>query len=126
MSWGLPPKLKQEHQFRNTTKDTIHQSVINALINMDYEVEDNSIHFVSGKKKLSLTFLSFFVFAKPKISVVILITSSGRLTINSKYDYDLMFGIAFNDFGKQKKEVSLLMTEILDIVKLNNSMRHSI
>lgn len=123
MSWGLPPKYKIEHQFRNISKDIIHQSTVNAMLNMEFNIEENSVHFVGGFKKLPLTFLSFFVFSKPKISIVILITNAGKVTIKSEYDYNSMFGIAFNDHGKQKRELSLLMTEILDIVRLNNGMR---
>ncbi len=119
MSWGLPPKYQDEHQFRDVEKSIIHQSVVNALINMDFKVEDNSIHFVNGYKKLPMTFMSFFAFAKPEISVIVLITKAGRLTIKSTYNYDSMFGIAFNDRGKQQKEISELMAEITDIVKLN-------
>lgn len=119
MSWGLPPKYQDEHQFRNIDKSIIQQSVVNALINMDFTIEENSIHFLSGFKKLSMTFMSFFAFAKPKISVVILITNAGRLTIKSTYNYDSMFGIAFNDKGKQQKQITELMAEIADIVKLN-------
>jgi hypothetical protein len=123
MSWGLPPKYKIEHHIRNISIDIIHQSTVNAMINMEFNVEENSEHFVGGFKKLPLTFLSFFVFSKPKISIVILITNAGKVTIKSEYDYDSMFGIAFNDHGKQKRELSSLLTEIVDITKLNNSMR---
>jgi hypothetical protein len=119
MSWGLPPKYQDEHQFRNVDKRVIHQSVVNALINMHFEIDDNSIHFINGVKKLPLTFMSFFAFSKPKITAIILITNTGKLTVKSNYNYSSMHGIAFNDLGKQKIHINKLMSEITDIVKLN-------
>ena len=119
MSWGLPPKYNLEHKFKDTTHETINDSVINALLNTDFKIIHNASFTIEAEKKLKITFLSFFSWSRPRINLVILITRTGRLTINSKYDYNSMFGIAMNDAGKQKKELSLLLEEMKYIVKRN-------
>jgi hypothetical protein len=119
MAWGLPPKYKIVHQFKDAYHDLINHSVDNALTNMDFTIVANSAYNIEAFKKMNITFLSFFAWARPKIKLNILITKSGRLTIESKYDYDSMFGIAMNDNGKQKKNVDPLFDEIEDLVKRN-------
>jgi hypothetical protein len=119
MSWGLPPKYKTVHQFKDTSYQLINDSVVNSLIITDFEVIENTGFNIEAVKKMNITFLSFFSWARPRITLVILITKSGRLTINSKYEYNSTFGIAMNDAGKQKREVSILLEEIEDIVKRN-------
>jgi hypothetical protein len=119
MSWGLPPKYKTVHQFKETTYELINDSVLNSLMNTEFILIENTGYNLKAVKKLNITFLSFFAWARPRISLVILITKTGRLTINSTYDYNSITGIAMNDAGKQKKEVSILVEEIEDIVKRN-------
>ena len=119
MSWGLPPKYKVVHQFSNTSYQLINDSVVNSLMNADFEVVENTEYNIEAVKKMNITFLSFFTWSRPRISLVVLITKNGRLTIESNYDYNSMFGIAINDSGKQKKEVSILLNETIDIVKRN-------
>jgi hypothetical protein len=119
MSWGLPPKYKIVHHFKDTSYELINDSVVNSLMNTDFELIENTGFNIDAVKKMNITFLSFFNWARPRINLVILITKAGRLTINSKYDYNSMFGIAMNDAGKQKKEISILLEEIEDIVKRN-------
>ncbi|MDB4533790.1 hypothetical protein N9242_02890 [Vicingaceae bacterium] len=117
MSWGLPPKYKTVHQFKETTYELINDSVVNSLMNTEFKLIENTGYNIKAVKKLNITFLSFFAWARPRISLVILITKTGRLTINSTYDYNSITGIAMNDAGKQKKEISILLEEIEDIVK---------
>lgn len=119
MSWGLPPKYKIVHHFKDTSYELINDSVVNSLMNTDFELIENTGFNIDAVKKMNITFLSFFTWARPRISLVILITKTGRLTINSTYDYNSITGIAMNDAGKQKKEVSILLEEIEDIVKRN-------
>jgi hypothetical protein len=119
MSWGLPPKYKIVHHFKDTSYELINDSVVNSLMNTDFEVVESSAFTIEAVKKMNITFLSFFNWSRPRISLVILITKTGRLTINSKYDYNSITGIAMNDAGKQKKEISILLEEIEDIVKRN-------
>jgi hypothetical protein len=119
MSWGLPPKYKIVHHFKDTSFELINDSVVNSLMNTDFEVVESSAFTIEAVKKMNITFLSFFNWSRPRISLVILITKTGRLTINSKYDYNSITGIAMNDAGKQKKEISILLEEIEDIVKRN-------
>jgi len=122
MSWGVPPKYEIEHYFRNTniSVTTINQSVDNALMNCDFTKLSQSTYHLRGVKKLRMTFFSFFAFSKPRITVDIHITKKGRVTLKSKYDYGSMFGIAMNDGGKQKKEMDKLMSEIIEITRLNH------
>jgi hypothetical protein len=119
MSWGLPPKYKIVHHFKDTSYELINDSVENSLMNTDFKLIENTGFNIEAVKKLNITFLSFFNWSRPRISLVILITKTGRLTINSTYNYNSITGIAMNDAGKQKKEVSILLEEIEDIVKRN-------
>lgn len=119
MSWGLPPKYKIVHHFKDTSYELINDSVVNSLMNTDFKLIENTGYNIEAVKKLNITFLSFFNWSRPRISLVILITKTGRLTINSTYNYNSITGIAMNDTGKQKKEVSILLEEIEDIVKRN-------
>jgi len=119
MSWGLPPKYKIVHHFKDTSYELINDSVVNSLMNTDFKLIENTGYNIEAVKKLNITFLSFFNWSRPRISLVILITKTGRLTINSTYNYNSITGIAMNDAGKQKKEVSILLEEIEDIVKRN-------
>lgn len=119
MAWGLPPKYKIVHHFKDASHDLINHSVANALTISDFTIVANSIYNIEAVKKMNITFLSFFAWSRPKIKLNILITKSGRLTIESRYDYDSMFGIAMNDNGKQKKNVTPLFDEIKDLVKRN-------
>jgi hypothetical protein len=119
MSWGLPPKYKIVHHFKDTSYELINDSVVNSLMNTDFKLIENTGFNIEAVKKLNITFLSFFNWSRPRISLVILITKTGRLTINSTYNYNSITGIAMNDAGKQKKEVSILLEEIEDIVKRN-------
>ena len=119
MSWGLPPKYKIVHQFRDASHDLINHSVDNALAISGFTIAANSAYNIEAYKKMNITFLSFFSWSRPKIKLNILITKNGRLTIESRYDYDSMFGIAMNDNGKQKKYVNPLFDEIEDLVKRN-------
>ncbi|MDG1477187.1 MAG: hypothetical protein P8Q14_08580 [Vicingaceae bacterium] len=119
MAWGLPPKYKTVHQFNDATYQLINDSVVNSLMNTDFELTENTGYNIEAVKKMNITFLSFFNWSRPRIDLVMLITKAGRLTINSKYDYNSMFGIAMSDAGKQKREISILLEEIIDIVKRN-------
>lgn len=119
MAWGLPPKYKIVHQFKDASYELINDSVANSLMNTGFTVVENTGFNIEAVKKMNITFLSFFAWARPKIKLKILITKSGRLTIESRYDYDSMFGIAMNDNGKQKKNVNPLFDEIEDLVKRN-------
>ena len=120
MSWGLPPKYETKHQFNKISVTTINQSVDNALMNCDFVKLSQSTYHLRGVKKLGMTFFSFFAFSKPKITVDVFITKSGRVTLKSNYNYGSMFGIALNDRGKQQKEIGKLLTEIIEITKLNH------
>jgi hypothetical protein len=120
MSWGVPPKYKQELNFSNVSTNSINQSVINALINLDFKINENSLYFIASQKKLKLTIMSIFTFSRPKVDLTILITAKGKVTFKSRYIYNSSFDTPFNDFGKQKREVILLIEEFKDIVKLNN------
>ncbi len=120
MSWGLPPKCKVIHQFENVSFSTINDSVINALMNTNFEIRENSGYSITGVKKKRMTLMSFFALSRPRIDLVILLTKTGRLTINSTYDYNSSTGIAFNDRGQQKKEIALLLEEIIYIVERND------
>ena len=119
MSWGLPPKYKIVHHFKDTSYELINDSVVNSLMNTDFELIENTGFNIHAAKKMNITFLSFFTWARPKIKLNILITKNGRLTIESKYDYDSITGIAMNDNGKQKNNVDPLFDEIEDLVKRN-------
>ena len=122
MSWGLPPKYEKVHYFRNQSisVQTINQSVDNAFMNCGFVKLSQSTYHLRGVKKLRMTFFSFFAFSKPRIMVDVFITKSGRVTLKSNYNYGSVFGIAMNDRGKQHKEITKLMTEIVEITKLNH------
>jgi len=122
MSWGLPPKYKTEHYFRNTniSVPTINQSVEKALIKCGFRDLNSSTYIIRGVKKLRMSFLSFFAFSKPRVIVDVYITKKGRITLQSRYDYGSMFGMAMNDGGKQKKEMDKLLSEIIELTKLNH------
>jgi hypothetical protein len=119
MSWGLPPKYKIVHQFKDASHQLINDSVVNSVMNTGFELIENTGFTIDAVKKMKITFLSFFLWSRPRISLVILITKTGRLTINSTYDYDSITGISMNDAGKQKKEISILLEEIEDILARN-------
>jgi hypothetical protein len=119
MSWGLPPKYKAVHEFKDASVEIVNQSVVNALMNTGFTETHNSSYTIDAEKRMGMTFLSFFAGTKPRIKLLILMTKSGRMTINSTYDYYSMFGIAMNDLGRQNKEVSILLEEIKDLVKRN-------
>ncbi len=117
MSWGLPPKWTEVHQFNNgETVDTINQSVLKALRSEGYEILEKGHYMIAARKVLGLNLLGVLMFAKPKIRLTILITKSGKLTINSVYDYESYTSMAFNDMGKQKRFVTQLLKEIINIV----------
>ena len=122
MSWGLPPKYETEHYLtnRSISVTTINQSVDNALMNCDFVKLSQSTYHLRGVKKLGMTFFSFFAFSKPRITVDVFITKSGRITLKSNYNYSSSFGIAMNDKGKQKKELDKLLVEIIKITELNH------
>ena len=120
MTWGLPPKFRIIVQFDNIAIDVIQQSVINSLINEDFEIKDNQLFYILAEKKMRITFLSFFAFSRPRIVSRILLTKNGRITIDSAYTYNSMTGIAMNDSGNLKKNIDSLLTEIKYIVPKND------
>jgi hypothetical protein len=120
MSWGLPPKYELKHQFLNKSVTTIRQSANNALLNLNFDILSEGTYHIRAAKKYRMTFFSFFAFSRPRIILDVFITKSGRVTLNSKYNYGSMFGIAMNDRGKQAKELGKLMNEIKEITALNH------
>lgn len=124
MSWGLPPKYKIIHHFkRDESLETINQSVLNALFNKDYEIDDKGLYLISARKKFRRTFVSLFAFARPEINLSIQITKKGRLTLESNYDYNSMFGIAIYDRGRQKVALEILLNEIISITEKNHEFK---
>lgn len=112
MAWGLPPKYKTVVNFQEKSVQEIKAVISPIFLNEKFELTKEEGYSLSFKKKLGVSFLSVFSFARPVIDVFILITKAGQVTIASRYDYNSAVGAAFNDSGKQKKIISTIVERI--------------
>jgi hypothetical protein len=104
---GLPPKV--EHiLFARADIQWNQRIVVEWMKGKGFEVKEVTNYTVSAKLNFRYSFLSFFAMGKPKMEWHVLFTEEGRVTIRSSYDYDSLFGTAFNDFGRQRRYISEL------------------
>ncbi len=111
---GLPPNI--EHVIFGRADVQWNQRItIEWLKGKGFTITEVSGYTLSARRKFRHTFLSLFSMGRPKVEWYVLFTEEGRITIKSRYDYDSMFGVAFNDLGRQKKHLK----EYEDILKTN-------
>ena len=104
---GLPPKL--EHKlFARADVQWNQRIVIEWLKSSGFDVKEVTSYTVSADLKFGYTFLSLFAMGRPKMDWHVLFAEDGRITIQSSYDYDSMFGIAFSDLGRQRRFIKEL------------------
>ena len=80
-----------------------HLAIANWLVEHQFEPDEVTQYVIRTTRKLGFTFMSLFAFKRPEINWTVLLTKEGRITVESEYDYNSLFGIAMNDMGKQKK-----------------------
>lgn len=113
MSWGIPPKI--EHKVQVHSKDAEQQlsrCVKNALEFCGFLITDEGGYTIQAEKKMKMSLMSFVTFSRPKIKLLALLPDSGLVSLRSTYDYYSSTGIAMNDLGRQKKELTALGKEI--------------
>ncbi len=113
MAWGIPPKFDLIKELNTSDVALINNNLTSILKKKEFLIESIQTHNIQVKKKLSHTVLSVLSFGRPYIHLSVLISDKGRLTINSRYDYNSFTGSTFFDSGKQKKIVLPIVEQLM-------------
>lgn len=112
MTWGVPPKIEIKFHLPIENRAQICNHVKAKLDQCGFEVFESGQYMIQAKKKMRLTFMSAFALSRPKITLIVLLPDSGVIALRASYDYDSITGIAMNDLGRMKLELSELKERI--------------
>ena len=108
MAWRLPPKYKKDWSFTGTPEVCL-EKMSTLLVNQGYEIHARSPYTLSARKKMKMSFLSFFSFSRPVLELFVTADEDGKLTLRGTYNYPGFNNMACYDSGRTKKEVEKLL-----------------
>ncbi|MDG1429677.1 MAG: hypothetical protein P8H56_01200 [Crocinitomicaceae bacterium] len=112
MAWGLPPKYKASKMLKRFTHAEIIKNTNDTLVDLGYTVTSKGPYNLIAYKKLSMTFMSFFGFCRPKLDVSILANEDSKLTVEITFNYTSGYMSTFNDRGRAKRHVNAIIAKM--------------
>ena len=82
------------------------------LVDLGYTVTSKGPYNLIAYKKLSMPFMSFFGFCRPKLDVSILANEDSKLTVEITFNYTSGYMSTFNDRGRAKRHVNAIIAKM--------------